>query len=221
MIRPDRNDETPDKKIFPGHTLESLEMRQPDDTSPNDYRVFFRAWLSKPLRTGASVPSSRALSEAMAAAAAPAPSAKIVELGPGTGTVTQALLDAGVREENLTLIELNDEFRDLLKKRFPRAEILAEDAFSAITRLMQTKERDVSAVVSSLPLTLYPKEKRIRLRDEALRLTGPNGRLVQFTYSPISPMPHDPAVIAHCSRRIWTNLPPAAVWCYRARLDTP
>jgi len=221
MIRPDRNDESCDEKVILSDTLDSEGMSQPDDTRANDYRVFFRAWLSKPLRTGANVPSSRALSQAMASAAAPASSTKIVELGPGTGTVTQALLEAGAREENLTLIELNDEFRDLLKKRYPRAEILAEDAFAAITRLMQTKERDVSAVVSSLPLTLYSKEKRIRLREEALRLTGPDGRLVQFTYSPFSPLPPDPSFVAHCSRRIWANLPPASVWSYQMRPDAP
>ena len=180
MIRPDRNDETFSEKIFLGDTLDSLGRRQLDDALPNDYRVFFRAWLSTPLRTGANVPSSRALSEAMASAAAPDPSARIVELGPGTGTVTKALLDAGAKEENLTLIELNEDFRNLLKKRFPSAEILAEDAFSAITRLMQNKERDVSAVVSSLPLILERKANKAARRGVAIDRTQRSARSIHL-----------------------------------------
>lgn len=128
--------------------------------------------------------------------------------------VTQALLDAGAREDSLTLVELNPEFACLLRARFPRASVLAEDAF-ALVKALSTAGRPVNAVVSSLPLYVYPKQIRQDLCKDALRAVGPHGRLVQFTYGPVSPIALDQSIYAVCSRRIWSNLPPAVVWTYQ------
>lgn len=219
MLEANRQHENSREKYFEdGSALCPSCIGIRDEPAPKDYGVFFRAWLTMPLRTGANVPSSRALCKAMANAAAPTPQTRIVELGPGTGTVTRALLDAGAREENLTLVELNPEFQILLKKRFPRAEILADDAFAAIRRLAQAETNEISTIVSSLPLTVCSRQQRIALREHGLQAVGPSGRLVQFTYGTASPVPLHPSMQAHSSRRIWSNIPPAVVWTYQARI---
>jgi len=182
-----------------------------------DHTAFLRSWLSAPLRTGAIAPSSEALARAMAFACAPQRGTRIVELGPGTGVVTRALIEAGVCENDLTLVELAPAFRAILKKQFPRAEILAEDAFSVVEKLSERTENNVSAVVSSLPLYVYSKSKREALRKNALDLVGPHGRFVQFTYNLASPVSSHSALLSTRSRRIWGNFPPAVVWTYQSR----
>ncbi|WP_435104443.1 class I SAM-dependent methyltransferase [Arhodomonas sp. AD133] len=150
----------------------------------------------------------------MALAAAVRPGAQVVELGPGTGPVTKALIGAGVRERDLVLIETNPRFVDLLRQRFPAATVLEEDAFAAIARFAEAG-MTLTAIVSSLPLMVFPRRRRRRLAMDALRALGPHGRLVQFTYGPVSPIPLDPALIAEPSRHIWNNLPPAVAWTYQ------
>ncbi len=183
--------------------------------STDNYMQFARIWLNAPLRTGAIAPSFRNLARHMAFAAAPQPDSLIVELGAGTGVVTQVLLELGVQEKNLTLVESNKNFSCILKKRFPKATIITEDAFVTIGTLLSNRQT-ISSVVSSLPLLVYRKEKRQDLCRQALSLVGPYGRLVQFTYAPVSPISITDDIYAVSSRRIWSNMPPAVVWTYQA-----
>ena len=84
---------------------------------------FLRAWLESPLRTGAQLPSGRDLSNAMAAPVDPAARGAVVELGAGTGAVTQALVDRGVHPKRLVLIEANPQFCGLLSERYGEARV--------------------------------------------------------------------------------------------------
>lgn len=180
----------------------------------NDLLVFVKAWVSSPLRTGANAPSSRFLARAMVAAADANDQTKIIELGPGTGVFTKALLDSGVKPENLTLIELNPEFRKLLHGRYPKVTILDEDAFDYIAKLAKEDSGQNYTIISGLPLLVFPKETRIKLREDMLKVVGHTNKIVQFTYGLKSPIPLDETVHAHNSSRVWLNSPPAVVWTY-------
>lgn len=181
-----------------------------------DMIAFARAWLEAPLRTGAVAPSSTQLADHMVFAAAPRRHSTVVELGPGTGIVTESLLAAGIRQQDLVLVELNPDFADDLKRRFPLARIVRADAFSFMSALSKTKD-PVGTVISSLPLYVYPKARRQAFCEAAMLSLEDGGRLVQFTYGPVSPITTPENVQAVCSRRIWRNLPPAVVWTYQAR----
>lgn len=180
-----------------------------------DWSRFLAAWRRAPLRTGAIAPSSSTLAGLMAFCAALRPGMRVVELGPGTGVVTEAILAAGIRQEDLVLVEADEAFAALLAKRYPEAQMVCGDAFRAIEGFLDAGS-PVDAVVSSLPLFVYPRPMRTALCRNALALVGPHGRMVQFTYSPISPVKPSPGIRAVNSRRIWRNLPPATVWTYRA-----
>lgn len=180
-----------------------------------DWSRFLAAWRRAPLRTGAIAPSSSTLAELMAFCAALRPGMRVVELGPGTGVVTEAILAAGIRQEDLLLVEADAAFAALLAQRYPAAATIRGDAFGAIENLLE-QGAPADAVVSSLPLFVYPRALRTALCRNALALVGPHGRMVQFTYSPISPVKLLPGIRAVNSRRIWRNLPPATVWTYRA-----
>jgi phosphatidylethanolamine/phosphatidyl-N-methylethanolamine N-methyltransferase len=140
----------------------------------------------------------------------------VLELGPGTGAVTAALVERGVGHERLVLVEYNRQFCVLLAKRFPGATVIEGDAYNLRIALNGGHAR-FAAVVSSLPLMMKPMPTRLRLLDAALRLLAPGAPFIQFSYAvaaPIPPRPHRYRI--HSSPRIWRNLPPARVWVYRA-----
>ncbi|KZK91389.1 Ribosomal RNA small subunit methyltransferase A [Pseudovibrio sp. Ad46] len=186
----------------------------------SDCVLFSENWLEAPLRTGAVLPSSSELARAMVFASAIKPGARVLEIGPGTGCVTRALLHAGVEEKDLTLIELSKSFTEGLSRDFPAAILLQQDAYQTLKNLSHGKKQ-FDAVVSSLPQFVYPKEKREQFRDHCLEVLKPGGRLVQFTYSTISPIPKRKGVQAIRSRRVWKNIPPAVVWAYQPTYAAP
>ena len=179
---------------------------------------FLKTLLGNPQDTGAVSPSGRELAKAMAREAPLAGDGLVIELGPGTGPVTQALIEAGVAPERLVLVEYDLGFCELLRERFAGIRIVQGDAYNLSATLADCREKSVSAVVSSLPLLNQPPANRIGLFDDAFLLMGLGGVFIQFTYGPSSPIPLDhcqPDYLVKSSRRIWRNIPPARVWTYR------
>lgn len=192
---------------------------KPVPTKAADHDLgFFIAWLKSPLRTGAITSSSRALAGTMAAMADPDIPGSVVELGPGTGPVTEALIARGFAPERLVLIEMNREFRALLLRRYPGITVIDANAYDLRHIVDQNRLAPLCAVVSSLPLLTQPPADRSRLVHDAFQVLAPNQPFIQFTYSHQSPVPIDHAEMAATrSKRIWWNLPPAMVWAYRSR----
>jgi phosphatidylethanolamine/phosphatidyl-N-methylethanolamine N-methyltransferase len=185
-----------------------------------DGETFLRRFLDDPKRTGAVAPSSPFLAREMARAVDPQTPGLIVELGPGTGPVTKALIARGVRRENLLLVEFDPFFCKLLAERFARTRVVRADAFALRAALGGRLTQPVAAVVSSLPLLNEPPERRLRLLDEAFELMGLDGLFVQFTYGLRSPIPREACAgkyLARCGAPVLRNLPPASVWTYRRR----
>jgi phosphatidylethanolamine/phosphatidyl-N-methylethanolamine N-methyltransferase len=177
---------------------------------------FIRSWIERPLSTGAVTPSGKLLARTMARYVDPNSSGPVVELGPGTGPVTEALVKAGVAPSRLVLVEFNPTFCRLLRARYPEATLVQGDAYS-MRRLLETLLlQPAAAVVSGLPLMTKPIKMRLRLLRDAFDLMLPSAPFVQFTYSVASPVPTRlKGVTAEASERIWMNLPPARVWVYR------
>lgn len=178
---------------------------------------FLRSWIEKPLATGAVMPSGRVLARTMASYVDPSSQGPVIELGPGTGPVTQALVDHGVDPSRLVLVEFNPNFCRMLRTRYPSATVVQGDAYR-LRRLLDTTIREpAAAVVSSLPLVTKPLRTRLRLIADALTLMAPDAPFVQFTYAMVPPIPKNYAGIrTEASPLIWLNLPPARVWTYRA-----
>jgi phosphatidylethanolamine/phosphatidyl-N-methylethanolamine N-methyltransferase len=177
---------------------------------------FIRSWIERPLSTGAVAPSSKILARTMARYVDPNSSGPVVELGPGTGPVTEALVKAGVGPSRLVLVEFNPTFCRLLRTRYPEATLVQGDAYSMRRLLESLLLEPASAVVSGLPLMTKPIKMRLRLVRDAFELMLPGAPFVQFTYSVASPVPSRvKGFSAEPSERIWMNLPPARVWVYR------
>lgn len=179
---------------------------------------FIRSWIEKPLSTGAVMPSSRALARTMARYVDLNSSGPVIELGPGTGPVTQALVEHGIDPARLILVEFNPVFCRLLRSRYPAATVVQGDAYK-LRRLLETYLREpAAAVVSGLPLVTKPLRTRLRLIADAMSLLTPGAPFVQFTYAMVAPIPKAlSSITAEASELIWRNIPPARVWIYRGR----
>ena len=200
---------------MPSHTFARVEKKK---LPLDDEMQFIRSWIEKPLSTGAVMPSSKALARTMARYVDPQSSGPVIELGPGTGPVTEALVRHGVDPKRLLLVEFNPDFCRLLRKRYPAATVVQGDAYR-LRRLLGALVREpAAAVVSGLPLVTKPLRTRLRLIADAMSLLAPGAPFVQFTYAMVPPIPKALSGIkAEASELIWMNLPPARVWVYRGK----
>ena len=194
---------------------------KPKKNSLADNARFIRQWIENPRLIGAVSPSGRALAKTMASYVDLHQDGPIVELGPGTGPVTQALLARGVPAKRLVLVEYEPRFCQLLGERFPGVTIVQGDAYGLKATLDGKIDGRVVTVVSSLPLLVRPERDRVELLQQAFDLMGPDGLFIQFTYGLTkSPMPIHAngvrgAYVGKGSAPILLNIPPARVWRYR------
>jgi len=183
--------------------------------SKDEFR-FIHSWVGNPLSIGAVAPSSKMLARAMASHVDPHADGPVIELGPGTGPMTQAMVAHGVDPARLVLVEFDPVFCDLLRKRFPAANVVQGDAYSLRKTLDGVLTEPATAVMSGLPLMTKPLRTRVRLLHDAFRLMRPGAPFVQFTYAVVPPVPSTRGGIsADRCEKVWMNVPPARVWVYR------
>lgn len=184
-------------------------------TPLSDQLRFLRGLVQSPRGVGAIAPSSPALARAIAAQIDPLREGPVLELGPGTGVVTEAILARGILPERLVAIEYDADFARLLTSRFPAAKIIRGDAFALDDTLRHAADRPFSAIVSGIPLLNQPMERRAALIAGALQKLAPGAPFVQFSYGLHPPIDRVGQAFAQRAALVWRNLPPARVWVYR------
>jgi phosphatidylethanolamine/phosphatidyl-N-methylethanolamine N-methyltransferase len=166
---------------------------------------FIGSWIKKPLAVGSVTPSSKPLARAMAQYVDVHGDGPVIELGPGTGPITEALIEHGVKQSRLVLVEFNPTFCQLLRQRFPEATVVQGDAYRLHDTLAEYARHGVSAVVSGLPLMTKPLRTRMRLLREALALLAPHAaRTVRAIH--LRGRPADPEDFRRQSRGLRTHL---------------
>lgn len=181
-----------------------------------DQLRFLARLIAAPVHTGAVAPSSRALGRAMAREVDPSSGLSVLELGPGTGVVTEALLARGVTR--LTSIEYDAQFAAMVRRRFPKVRVIQGDAFDLDKTLGApgtASGAPFAAVVSSLPLINFPNAMRLALLDGIFARLAPGAPFVQFSYRLTPPVAPPPGITVARAATVWLNLPPARVWAYR------
>jgi phosphatidylethanolamine/phosphatidyl-N-methylethanolamine N-methyltransferase len=166
--------------------------------------------LNNPRNIGAVAPSSAALARAMAAEI---PHGPVLELGPGTGVVTQAILARGLAPSELTLVEYDKGFATLLRNRFPDVRVVRGDAFDLQRTLGVTTP--FGAIVSGLPLLNFPPESRANFLMQIFARLAPGAPFIQFSYGLRPSVPAPEGVTVKRAAFVAFNLPPARVWVYR------
>ncbi|WP_412777687.1 class I SAM-dependent methyltransferase [Thalassospira lucentensis] len=180
----------------------------------SDLLPFFRAWVTDPRRVSAISPSSPALAQLITSEVVPG-HGPVLELGPGTGVFTRALLKRGLLENDLTLIEAGPYFSRLLSDRHPDARILQMDA----TRLAKAglyAPSTLATVISGLPLLSMKPRQIMGIMTGTFGYLRNDGAFYQFTYGPRCPVPS--AILGRLglrATRIGTtvrNMPPSSVY---------
>jgi phosphatidylethanolamine/phosphatidyl-N-methylethanolamine N-methyltransferase len=184
---------------------------------------FLAAWLRNPRQAGALLPSGLRLAQAMAAQVDPG-RGLVVELGVGTGAITHALIARGVSKDQLILVEKDPALFSEMEGRFPGVVALRGDAAHLGRLLNRAGVGCPGTLVSSLPLLSMTRRQRLRVLIQIFSNLSVGGVLVQFTYSPLPPIPDVLAAALGVSgrrvARVFSNLPPAAVWVYQVHKST-
>lgn len=179
-----------------------------------DTLSFFLRWLSDPLLIGAVAPSGQALATLITGEIAPE-IAPVIELGPGSGAFTRALLSRGIPQRRLALIEQSPRFAFALRERFPDAMVLCADA-AALGSIDIFPGEGAGAVVSGLPLLLMSRNKVSAILASAFTRLRPGGAFYQFTYGLRPPVPRPIldrlGLTATLIGGTFVNIPPAAVY---------
>lgn len=186
-------------------------------------REFFYRWLKSPKEVGSLIPSSRYLCEFLASQINPESQLPIVELGAGTGVVTEALIKTGIDPEKIFVVERDKDLFKFLKKRFPELNIINGDATELKSLLDKYNINEVSAVVSSLPIINIDDHIVTEILKQAFAMLDGKGDFIQYTYSPVSPISKSIRNVIHLNeqrlKRVWRNIPPATVWKFNLEME--
>jgi phosphatidylethanolamine/phosphatidyl-N-methylethanolamine N-methyltransferase len=179
----------------------------------SDNLQFLRGMGANPRYVASLVPSSPALARRIAAQVDPRSDGTVLELGPGTGAVTAALLERGVNPDRLILVERDSEFVQLLRKRFPGVRVRLGNALD-IERHLSGRSEQVGAIVSGLPLRNLRAAVRERLVEDCLSKLKHGASLIQVSFGWRPPVRGGKKWRVHSAGVVIHNLPPATVWVY-------
>ena len=178
--------------------------------------LFFRRWMANPLQMGSIVPSSPALCRRVALHTHAADDEAVIELGAGTGVVTQMLLKQQViPAERLFIVEIVRDMAQHLRAELPEAAHVIEGDARRLPALIPTEwHGKIGTVIVGIPLVLLPFAEQRRFID-AIEAVAPGKGFILYSYCVTSPLDwkkHD--LVA--KREAWTplNVPPASVWRY-------
>lgn len=177
---------------------------------------FFKGWLDKPRAVGSIVPTSSTTAREMASLVNPQADMPTLELGPGTGVITKAILERGVAPENLWAIEYSEDFVEHLTKEYPGVNVIQGDAFNLDETLGDKKDTMFDSIVSAVPLLNFPVPQRIAYVEDLLNRIPAGRPIMQITYGPRSPVP--PGRGNYTVERhgfVLRNVPPAHLWVYK------
>jgi phosphatidylethanolamine/phosphatidyl-N-methylethanolamine N-methyltransferase len=176
--------------------------------------LFGREWLRSPLSVGAVAPSSARLADAMTQGLT-ATRGPVIELGPGTGVFTAALLRREIPAAQVAVIEASENFAAALALRFPQVAVIHDDA----VRIRHVTPFGLGAadlVICGLPLLSMPQAKVLRIVAGSMRVLKPNGELRLFTYGQRCPIPAAMlsrlGLVAQRRTFVPLNMPPASVY---------
>jgi phosphatidylethanolamine/phosphatidyl-N-methylethanolamine N-methyltransferase len=185
--------------------------------APSARWLFFRRALAHPLQLGTPLPSSQALGRLVARLLPDPKDGLTIEIGAGTGSVTRALLAAGMPADRLLVVEIDPVMTDYLRGTLPDVRVVTGDARHLPELVPAAWHGHVQAVISGIPMTVLSAAWQRDLVDAIFAVMAPDGRFLQYTYALVG-SPIRAARLGLAGRRLGVtlgNFPPASVWTYR------
>lgn len=182
----------------------------------DDELKFFKGWIDKPKAVGSIVPTSSVTARKMASIVDPKSGLPVLEVGPGTGVITRAILAQGIKAENLYAVEYSTDFVRHLRQLYPGVNVIEGDAFNLDATLGDKRDLIFDSVISGVPLLNFPVAQRIAYVESLLDRIPAGRPIVQLTYGPLSPIPpgRGDYTVEHFHFVI-RNIPPTQLWIYR------
>lgn len=191
-------------------------LRKALATRFDDELKFFRGWMHNTKAVGSIIPTSSVTARRMASVVDITSGLPVLEIGPGTGVITRALLATGIAPRDLYAVEYSHEFVRHLRRLFPLVNVIEGDAFDLDTTLSPAAPKLFDCVISGIPLLNFPPPKRVAYIEQLLDRI-PEGRpVIQLTYGARSPVP--PGLGNYTVRHfdfVIRNIPPTQLWVYR------
>lgn len=186
----------------------------------NEKALFIKAMLKNPLSVGAVTPSSKALAQQIIEGINPTKDSIILELGVGTGAVTEAISGILPDRESYLGIEIDQKLTTYVQGLFPHLKVINSDACGASKLHKELKMGRVRYILSGIPFVSLPKEVSKKIFDEiGIFMEGgcefrtfqyvhgyyslPAKRLRDYMSDRFGPMTKSPVVMR--------NIPPAVV----------
>jgi phosphatidylethanolamine/phosphatidyl-N-methylethanolamine N-methyltransferase len=182
----------------------------------DDELKFFKGWIDKPRAVGSIIPTSSVTARRMASVIDTKSGLPVLEVGPGTGVITKAILSRGVKPSDLYAVEYSHDFVTHLRRHFPAINVIEGDGFNLDQTLGDKRDTTFDCVISGVPLLNFPVARRVAYLESLLKRI-PRGRpVVQLTYGPKSPVPpgHGDYTVEHF-HFVLRNIPPTQLWLYR------
>ena len=182
---------------------------------------FFKSWIDKPKAVGSVLPTSGVTARRMASVVTLGSELPVLELGPGTGVISKAILERGIRPEQLYSVEYTKSFIKPLQERFPGVNFIHGDAFDLDSVMSDMKDQKFDSIVSAIPLLNFPVPQRVKYIKSLLDYVNPGRPIMQMSYGPVSPVPPDwETYSVEPYDWIVRNVPPVRLWVFRKILST-
>ena len=178
---------------------------------------FYKTLFRDPKSVGSVIPSSRFLSKKIAKQVPLSQEGKVIEIGPGTGVISRALLKHGVPAADLILVERSQDFITSLHKKFPQVTLIQADALQ-INRVLNIENETINSIISGLPLLSMPDNIAIDILDQITSLMDKDTLFIQFSYTKNHRILQDYQGLKLIKQhRVLLNIPPAWVMCFRLK----
>lgn len=180
--------------------------------------MFVQAWMEKSKTVGSIWPTSSRMAKRMASVIDVQSGLPVLELGPGTGAITRAILATGLKPEKLFAVEYTQDFVDLLQTKFLGINLINGDAFDLGKSLGRNNQTVFDCAISGLPLLNFPPATRAAFVEDVLSRIPVGRPLVQFSYGPFAPIAEKTGQFSVERYDVFLrNIPPAQVWIYRRK----
>lgn len=199
--------------------MRASQLRKAITEKFDDELRFFKGWMHRPKAVGSIIPTSTITARRMASVINPRSGLPVLEVGPGTGVITRAILARGIKPKDVYAVEYSPEFVQHLRRNFPGVNVIEGDAFDLDATLGEHAGLTFDSVVSGVPLLNFPVARRVAYVEALLDRIPPGRPIVQLTYGPKSPVP--PGLGDYTVRHfdfVIRNIPPTQLWVYRRPL---